>query len=54
MRMITTRLEAEIPQVRTIEEVYYLHRAAIYRFCLSQLRDHHLAEDAAADVFAVV
>jgi RNA polymerase sigma-70 factor (ECF subfamily) len=51
--MISAHAMAEVPPPSTIEELYHLHRAAIYRFCLSQLRDHHLAEDAAADVFAV-
>jgi RNA polymerase sigma factor (sigma-70 family) len=34
------------------ESVYRAHGAAVYRFCLSQLRELALAEDAAADVFA--
>jgi len=34
------------------EAVYRSHAPAVYRFCLSQLRDMALAEDATADVFA--
>ena len=34
------------------EAVYRLHAAAVYRFCLSQLRELAPAEDATADVFA--
>ncbi len=36
-----------------LEEIYRLHGATIHRFCLSQLQDPHLAEDASSDVFAV-
>jgi RNA polymerase sigma-70 factor, ECF subfamily len=34
------------------DEVYREHADAIYRFCVSQLRDTETAEDVAADVFA--
>ncbi|PZR82307.1 MAG: hypothetical protein DLM65_04120 [Candidatus Aeolococcus gillhamiae] len=34
------------------EAVYRAHGPAVYRFCLTQLREPTLAEDAAADVFA--
>jgi RNA polymerase sigma-70 factor (ECF subfamily) len=33
------------------EDVYALHVAAVYRFCLSQVRDPCAAEDATAEVF---
>ncbi|MGH7746692.1 MAG: RNA polymerase sigma factor [Candidatus Dormibacteria bacterium] len=33
------------------EDVYALHVAAVYRFCLSQVREPFEAEDATADVF---
>jgi RNA polymerase sigma factor (sigma-70 family) len=36
----------------SFEEVYRRHADAVYRFCLSQLRDAAAAEDLAADVFA--
>lgn len=34
------------------EGAYRAHAAAVYRFCLTQLREPAIAEDAAADVFA--
>jgi RNA polymerase sigma factor (sigma-70 family) len=34
------------------DQVYRQHADAVYRFCLSQLRDPAAAEDLAADVFA--
>ena len=34
------------------DEVYREHADAVYRFCVSQLRDHEAAEDVAGDVFA--
>lgn len=51
--MISAHAAAQAPPAATVEQLYYVHRSAVYRFCVSQLRDHHLAEDAAADVFAV-
>jgi RNA polymerase sigma-70 factor, ECF subfamily len=33
-------------------DIYREHAGAVYRFCLSQLRDRAAAEDVAADVFA--
>ena len=35
------------------EAIYRMHGTVIQRFCLSQLRDPHLAEDATSDVFAI-
>jgi RNA polymerase sigma-70 factor (ECF subfamily) len=37
----------------SFEEIYRLHGTVIHRFCLSQLQDPHLAEDATSDVFAI-
>jgi RNA polymerase sigma-70 factor (ECF subfamily) len=37
----------------SFEEIYRLYGTTIHRFCLSQLQDPHLAEDATSDVFAV-
>lgn len=34
------------------DEVYREHANAVFRFCVSQLRDHSVAEDVAGDVFA--
>ncbi|MBJ7593696.1 MAG: sigma-70 family RNA polymerase sigma factor [Candidatus Dormibacteraeota bacterium] len=38
--------------VRPFDEVYRDHADAVYRFCLSQLRDPDVAEDVTGDVFA--
>jgi len=47
--MTGTRLEGA---VTPFDEVYREHADAIYRFCVSQLRDAATAEDITADVFA--
>ena len=36
----------------TFDEVYRVHADAVFRFCVSQLRDLAVAEDVTADVFA--
>jgi RNA polymerase sigma factor (sigma-70 family) len=52
--MINAASAAPAPAVRAgLEGIYRLHGATIHRFCLSQLQDPHLAEDATSDVFAV-
>jgi RNA polymerase sigma-70 factor (ECF subfamily) len=38
--------------VTPFDEVYREHADAVYRFCVSQLRDSETAEDITADVFA--
>ncbi|MBJ7594695.1 MAG: RNA polymerase subunit sigma-24, partial [Candidatus Dormibacteraeota bacterium] len=38
--------------VAPFDEVYQEHADAVYRFCVSQLRDLDVAEDVTADVFA--
>jgi RNA polymerase sigma-70 factor, ECF subfamily len=43
--------EASTGFVLPFEEVYRLHSQAVYRFCLSQVRNADEAEDATADVF---
>ena len=47
--MTGARLDAA---VTPFDEVYRDHADAIYRFCVSQLRDQDVAEDVAGDVFA--
>jgi RNA polymerase sigma factor (sigma-70 family) len=43
---------AAVMDEAAFEAVYRAHAAGVYRFCLSQLRDPHLAEDVAAASFA--
>lgn len=46
------RLAADpTPNASEFEDFYREHADAVYRFCLSQLRDPAAAEDVAADVF---
>ncbi len=47
--MTGVRLEAA---VTPFDEVYRNHADAVYRFCVSQVRDPDVAEDLAGDVFA--
>jgi RNA polymerase sigma-70 factor (ECF subfamily) len=45
------RVTQETVRPLPFEEVYEQYRAAVYRFCLTQVRDAAVAEDIGADVF---
>ena len=50
--MIAAMTRAVHAGVTPFEEVYREHADAVYRFCVSQLRDQATAEDVTGDVFA--